>query len=63
MASLETNTRKIVSRLENEGWLNYGGAKHDVYRHPDKKGRVVVPRHREQTIGVARSIARTAGWS
>ena len=30
---------------------------------PDKKGRVVVPRHREQTIGVARSIARTAGWS
>lgn len=60
---LETNTRKIISRLERDGWVNIGGGKHDKFEHaahPDVL--IIVPRHREQSPGVARSIAKLAGW-
>lgn len=63
MRAPETNTRRIVARLEREGWVKVGGKKHDVFKHPNKAGRIVVARHREQTPGVARQIAREAGWS
>lgn len=53
MAKIETNTRKIVARLQSEGWVNVGGGSHD---------RFVVPRHRELTPGTAHSIAKAAGW-
>lgn len=62
MAKLETSRGKIVSRLEREGWeLARHGAGHDVYRHA-AKGVVVVPRHRDLSPGVARTIAKAAGW-
>jgi predicted RNA binding protein YcfA (HicA-like mRNA interferase family) len=38
----------------------HGGA-HDVFRHP-VRGVIAVPRHRVLSPGVARSIAKTAGW-
>jgi len=61
--TLETNTRKIIARLEREGWQSIGGGKHERFRHPDRPGvRVVVPRHREQSYGTARVIAHSAGW-
>jgi len=48
--------------LLHEGWeLARHGGGHDVYRHA-KKGVVIVPRHRVVSPGVARSIAKTAGW-
>jgi predicted RNA binding protein YcfA (HicA-like mRNA interferase family) len=59
---LETNRSRIVARLEREGWEHRGGNGHDKYRHPGKPGIVIVPRHRELSIGVARDIAETAGW-
>lgn len=62
MPTPETNTRRIVARLEREGWLNVGGGKHDMFKHAAKPGRIIVPRHREQSPGVARSIAKLAGW-
>ena len=63
MASIKTNTRKIVARLQREGWTKIAGGKHDKFEHPQKPGvMVVVPRHAKQSIGVARSIATTAGW-
>ncbi|MEQ1616376.1 MAG: type II toxin-antitoxin system HicA family toxin [Hyphomicrobiaceae bacterium] len=62
MAPPETNTRKIIRRLESDGWYTRGGGAHDVFKHPDKPGRIQVPRHREVSIGVARSIAKIAGW-
>jgi len=62
MPAPETNTRKIIARLEREGWVNVGGKKHDMFRHPKKSGRVVVARHREQSPYVARQIAKDAGW-
>ena len=62
MPANETNTRKIVARLEREGWVKHGGGKYDVFRHPQRSVLIVVPRHREQSPGVARSIAKSAGW-
>ena len=63
MASIETNTRKIIARLKREGWIEAGGSKHAKFEHPEKPGRaVIVPRHSVQNTGTARSIARAAGW-
>jgi len=58
----ETNRTKVVARLKREGWIERHGGGHDVYKHPSKLGRIVVPRHRELSPGVARAIARQAGW-
>lgn len=63
MPKVETKRSKVVDRLTAEGWaLVRNGAEHDLYRHPHKPGVISVPRHRELTPGVARSIAKTAGW-
>jgi predicted RNA binding protein YcfA (HicA-like mRNA interferase family) len=59
---LETNRGKVVTRLELEGWVVRHGGDHDVYKHPSKPGRIVVARHRTLSVGVARVIAKTAGW-
>ncbi|MGH6872217.1 MAG: type II toxin-antitoxin system HicA family toxin [Rhizomicrobium sp.] len=62
MPAVETNRAKIVSRLNREGWeLARQSGPHDVFRHA-RKGVVVVPRHRVLSPGVARSIAKAAGW-
>ncbi|MGO9005245.1 MAG: type II toxin-antitoxin system HicA family toxin [Beijerinckiaceae bacterium] len=54
---------KIRRRLEQEGWKLHRAKKHLVYKHPDKKGRVIVPRGRgEIPPGTADSIAKQAGW-
>lgn len=59
---METSRSKIVSKLLREGWeLARHGGEHDVFRHK-QKGVVIVPRHRTLSVGVARSIAKTAGW-
>ena len=63
MARVETNTRRIVARLESEGRVNRGGGRHDGFVHPDRPTiLIVVPRQKEQSRGVARSIAQDAGW-
>jgi len=62
MGRVETDRAKVVARLQREGWeLARYGAAHDVFRHP-AKGIVIVPRHRALSSGVARSIAKAAGW-
>ena len=63
MPAIETNTRKIVARLEQEGWVDVGGGSHDRFVNPQHPGTMIpVPRHRELTPGTARSIAKAAGW-
>jgi len=52
----------VAARLKRDGWIERHGGDHDVYKHPNKPGRIVVPRHRELSPGVARVIARHAGW-
>ena len=63
MAAIETSTRKIAARLEREGWLSEHGKEHDIFRNPDFPTlRIVLPRHRAVSPGVARDIAKKAGW-
>ena len=60
----ETNTRKVVARLKREGWQGIGGGRHDKFEHPAKPGlTLIVPRHRQLSPGVARDIAKKAGWT
>ncbi len=60
---IETNRSKITGRLEREGWIVRHGGGHDVFTHPNRPQVViVVPRHRVASIGVARQIAKAAGW-
>ncbi len=63
MPTYETNTRKIISHLERDGWVNVGGGNHDKFEHADRPTvLIIVPRHREVSPGVARDIAEKAGW-
>ena len=63
MPKSETNTRKIISRLQAEGWTNVGGGSHDRFINAEGPGVMIpVPRHREITPGTARSIAKAARW-
>ncbi|MCY4372502.1 MAG: type II toxin-antitoxin system HicA family toxin [Spirochaetaceae bacterium] len=60
---METNRSRIRRRLEDDGWyLDRHGANHDIYRHPKVSGIITLPRHNTLSIGVARSIAKRAGW-
>ena len=59
----ETNTRKVVARLEREGWLKLHGGNHDEFANAEFAGlTLIVPRHKELSPGVARDIAKKAGW-
>jgi mRNA interferase HicA len=58
----KTNRSKVAARLEREGWECRHGGGHDVYKHPARPGRIIVPRHRTLSPGVAREIAKIAGW-
>jgi predicted RNA binding protein YcfA (HicA-like mRNA interferase family) len=63
VTTIETNTRKIVARLKVEGWVAIGGSKHDKFEHANRPDvLIIVPRHKQLSPGVARSIARLAGW-
>ena len=63
MPKIETNTRKVIARLEKDGWINIGGGSHDRFVNDTQPGvMITVPRHRELSPGVARSIAKAAGW-
>jgi predicted RNA binding protein YcfA (HicA-like mRNA interferase family) len=60
---VETNRTKVVAQLQREGWELRHGGRHDIYIHPQFPDRaVVVPRHRTLSPGVARAIAKAAGW-
>ena len=61
--AVETRRVQIVRRLSKDGWqlVRHGGG-HDIYKHPDKTVLIQVPRHRTVSPGVARSIAKLAGW-
>lgn len=63
-ALVETSRARVRQRLEREGWfLARRGRAHDIYRHAEVEGILTLPRHRQLTPVVARSIAKKAGWS
>jgi predicted RNA binding protein YcfA (HicA-like mRNA interferase family) len=60
----ETSTRKIIARLEREGRIMLHGGRHDKFEHPSHPDIIlIVPRHRQVSPGVARDIAKKAGWT
>jgi predicted RNA binding protein YcfA (HicA-like mRNA interferase family) len=60
----ELTRAKIVARLEREGWAKEGGSKHEKFGNAAKPGiKIMVPRHKTLTPGVARNIAKAAGWT
>jgi len=60
--AFDTLQAKVAARLEREGWMVRHGGDHDIYKHAERPGRIVLPRHRILSPGVARAIARQAGW-
>ena len=62
MPKFETDRTKVTARLAREGWIVRHGGDHDVHKHPARPGRIIVPRHRTLSPGVARAIAKAAGW-
>jgi len=60
--TIDTRRRTIEARLVAEVWIVRHGGGHDIYKHPDRPGRIVLPRHRTLSVGVAWEIAETAGW-
>lgn len=58
----ERNSRKIISRLQAEGWIlvSVRGSHHKLA----KDGRTVIVPHpkKDLPLGTARSIAKAAGW-
>lgn len=62
----DLDIQAIRRRLEREGWRLRSSKRgpHDIYAHPDKPGKVPVPRGRgDLAPGTARVIARLAGWT
>ena len=51
-------TKELIARLEQAGFINTGGAKHDKLRHPD--GRItVVHRHKgDIALGTLKNIEK-----
>jgi predicted RNA binding protein YcfA (HicA-like mRNA interferase family) len=58
---LELSRTALAARLVREGWIVRHGGDHDVYKHPQEPGRIVLPRHRTLSPGVARAVAKAAG--
>ncbi len=62
MISIETNSREIIIRLQNEGFDLVGirGSHHKF----KKDGRIVIVPHPKKSLplGTARNIAKMAGW-
>lgn len=59
---LELNRTKIEARLLREGWAKVGGTKHDKFKKDGNPIAIIVPRHKTLSPGVAKSIAKAAGW-
>lgn len=59
------NSADIIKRLKHEGWNHVSGkGDHMKFKHPEKRGHVVVPHPRKDIrIGTLRSIYRQAGWA
>ncbi len=61
---MERNSRKLIRKLEAEGWFVVAQrGSHVQLKHAQKPGRVTVPHpRRDLPTGTVRSIYRQAGW-
>jgi len=58
------NSRKIIQRLKDEGWVLAGGkGSHEKFKHPNKRGHVIVPHpKRDIPVGTLKNIYKQAHW-
>ncbi len=61
---MERNSRKLIRKLEADGWVVVAQrGSHVQFKHSQKPGRVTVPHpKRDLPAGTVRSIYRQAGW-
>lgn len=62
---MERDSRKLIRRLEQEGWvLRRVTGSHHSFKHPDRPD-VITLSHpvKDLSIGQVRSIYRLAGWN
>ena len=61
---LERDSRKIIRRLEAEGWvLAKTSGSHHKFKHSARRHHIVVAHPvKDMPTGTARAIARAAGW-
>ncbi len=62
--AVETNSREIVRRLKREDWiLESINGSHHKFKHPQTGEIVIVPHPKKDLpFGLARAIAKQAGW-
>ena len=51
----------IIKKLRAEGWLVTHGGKHDMAIHPDKPGKIPIPRKNEINEYTSKAILKDAG--
>lgn len=58
----ERNSRKIINRLQGEGWslVSVRGSHHKLAK--DDRTMIVPHPKKDLPLGTARSIAKAAGW-
>ena len=53
--------RDLIKKLLNAGWQIEHGGNHDLAAHPDKSGKIPIPRHNEINEYTAKGILSDAG--
>lgn len=60
---IETNSKKIISKLVGDGWQEVQGGKGSHRKLKKDNATIIVPHPKKDLpIGTARSIAKAAGW-
>ena len=61
---MERESRKIIARLKQEGWLEIGvTGSHHHFKHPELPGKVTVPHPvKDLPRGTVASICKQARW-
>ena len=59
---ITTDGPDLRRRLSRDGWVSSGGTNHEKFKHPDKPTSILLPYHRDISIGVARQAHKIAGY-
>ena len=62
MAALDVDRKTIIKRLKREGWILRKGRHHAILTNRERPGVVIIVPATYVSVGVARHIAKAAGW-
>jgi predicted RNA binding protein YcfA (HicA-like mRNA interferase family) len=62
--SMETNSRKLIKMLEQDGWVSDRvSGDHHTFKHPEREVLITITHPRKGLpIGLVRRIYKLAGW-